>query len=116
MPIRKTTEQPIAKDQCQSAEYAANIALKALEFIAKDPRRLARFVGLTGLARDDVASLAQSGGFQAALLDYLLADETLLLVFASECGVHPKDISPAKVRLAQIARNNAESQRLAHRY
>jgi len=87
MLIRKTTEQPIVKAPRQSTEHAAIIALKALEFIAKDPRRLARFVELTGLTCDDVSNLAQSAGFQAALLDYLLADETLLLVFASECGV-----------------------------
>lgn len=85
MPIR--TESPIANTPHQSAEHASVIALRALEFIANDSRRLARFVELTGLTCDDVSKLAETAHFQAALLDHLLADETLLLVFASQSGV-----------------------------
>jgi hypothetical protein len=81
-------------------EEAEGIAIAALAFLADEPARLSRFLRLTGLVPADLAAGAGEPGLQAALLQHLLSDESLLLVFAADSGVDPELIEPACAILA----------------
>lgn len=77
------------------ADGAETIALSALAFLATDRRRLGRFLALTGLGPDELKEKARSPRILAAVLNHLLQDESLLLVFAASHGIAPELIGPA---------------------
>jgi hypothetical protein len=74
---------------------AESLAVEALAFIAADAERLARFLALTGIGPDNVRVAARDSGFLAAVLDYLAADDALLLAFAEQAGRNPAAVSRA---------------------
>ena len=84
---------PLSRDDAEA------MALNCLGFLAEDPRRLTRFLGLTGIEPETLRENAGTVAVQQAALDYLLADESLLLVFAGHCGVAPQTIAVARDRL-----------------
>lgn len=67
-------------------------ALKALGFLASEPERLQRFMDLSGLDIQAIRSSASDAAFLGGLLDYLLADQTLLLLFAESEQLPPERI------------------------
>ena len=75
-------------------DRSAAISLRVLAFLADDRDRLQRFLNLTGIAPDVLAVLAPDPHFQAAVLEYLLADEPLLLEFCGNAKIDPSQ--PAK--------------------
>ena len=75
---------------------AESIALQGLTFLASDPERMSRFFALTGIAPGELRSWNDEPRLQAAVLDHLLGDESLLLVFAAEAGIAPEDAAPAR--------------------
>jgi hypothetical protein len=77
-------------------EEAQVIALKILGFIAKDEARLEVFLKTTGCLPAAVAALADKPHFQAGVCDYLLANQSLLLVFAEMEDIRPETISQAR--------------------
>ncbi len=79
---------------------AETIAIAALAFLAQDGARLGRFLALTGLGPDELRENARQHVMLAAVLNHLLGDESLLLVFSSETGVVPEAIEPAHRLLA----------------
>ena len=81
-------------------DLAEALALQVLSFLVSDPKRISRFFALTGITPDDLRRVASSRELQAAILDYLLMDEGLLLVFCQETGVEPAIIAPAHRLLA----------------
>ena len=85
------------------ADDAETIALSALAFLAEDVERLQRFLALTGLGPAELRSEARTPRILAAVLDHLLKDESLLLVFAASHGVAPELIAPAHSLLEQRA-------------
>jgi hypothetical protein len=80
---------------------AEGIALAALAFLAEDPSRLGRFLALTGLGPEELKLRVGAPQTFAAVLEHLLGDETLLLVFASSKGVSPEQLAPAHALLSQ---------------
>ncbi len=80
-------------------ESAEAIGLAALVFLTEDGERLGRFLGETGLSPADLGSAAGTPHMLAAVLEYLLADESLLMVFAAGAGLDPLDIAPARFTL-----------------
>ena len=78
-----------------SPELAETLALQGLTFLASDGQRLARFLELTGIGPPELRSWAETPRLQIAVLEHLLADESLLLVFASEAGCAPEACSKA---------------------
>ncbi|MBA4171244.1 MAG: DUF3572 domain-containing protein [Hyphomicrobium sp.] len=82
-------------------EGAETIALKALTFLAEDMPRLGRFLALTGIGPSELAAGAATAGMQAAVLDHLLSDESLLLVFSAQAGLQPQQIGYAHALLAR---------------
>lgn len=83
-------------EKMQDAEV---IALKALGFLASDEDRMSRFMGLTGLTPQAIRKHAGEPSFLGGVLDHVLADQTLLLVFAEGEGVSPDVVVKARRKL-----------------
>jgi Protein of unknown function (DUF3572) len=81
-------------------EQAEAIGLAALGFLAEEPRRLGRFLSLSGMEPGDLGAQAGEPHMQAALLEHILNDETLLLVFTAEKRIDPEHVAPAYALLA----------------
>ena len=100
----KAPRQKNASRNGLSREGAEALALQGLTFLASDATRLTRFLTLTGIEPSELRGWDGNPGIQAAVLDHLLADESLLLVFAAETGTAPGDVAPAQALLAGGAR------------
>ncbi len=81
------------------SEEAEVAALQVLGFLAADPERLQRFMDLSGLDVQAIRSSATDPAFLAGLLDHLLSDESLLLIFAEEHGLRPERIQDLRRKL-----------------
>ena len=92
MVVRSKTVHP-------TTEAAETLALTALAFLAGDPARLVRFLNLTGFSAETLRQSAAEPATLASVLEYLLADEPLLLVFAADHGLDPTDVSRAQMVL-----------------
>ena len=80
------------------ADRAAMLALEALAFLAAEPDVFGRFADLSGLDPASARARAGEPEFLVSVLDFLLADETLLLDF---CGAGSTD--PRLLHLARHA-------------
>lgn len=85
------------------AAGAAEIGVAALTFLATDDNRLAKFLGLTGIAPDDLVAGARTPPMLLAVLEHLAADESQLLVFAAEAQLPPERIGEAIALLERAA-------------
>lgn len=90
----------MAKKAPMSIETASELAIGALTFLAEDPARLSRFLSLSGMAPDELSRTAGEPATQAAIIEYLLGDESLLLVFAANAQVPPESLATARDLLA----------------
>ena len=78
-----------------SLDEAEAIGFRALAFLAEDPARLGRFLALTGMRPDQLREEAASPANALAVLDHLMGDESLLLVFAANAGMTPEAVASA---------------------
>jgi len=85
--------------QSASPDSARSLAVSALTFIAADSDRLSRFLGLTGLGPHNLRSAAADPAFLGSVLDYLVADEELLVGFADDVGLKPEAVARAHYAL-----------------
>jgi Protein of unknown function (DUF3572) len=85
--------------QSVSAEYGRSLAALALSFLAADSERIRRFLDMTGLSPQTLHSAAQDPAFLGSVLEYVLADEELLLHFAADSDVEPEIIMRAHLAL-----------------
>jgi hypothetical protein len=81
--------------QSVSPEFGRSLAASALAFLAADPERLDRFVGLTGLGPHNLRQAAKDPAFLDSVLEYMLADEQLLLRFAGDSDLEPETVALA---------------------
>jgi hypothetical protein len=92
--------QPLPKKRHGlSRDEAEKLAISALSFLAGEEHRLAGFLHLTGLAPADLRREAGTPEFLAAVLDFIAADESLLLVFATEQRLEPTQVMIARQTL-----------------
>lgn len=84
-------------------EAAEGLAISALSFFAEDPERLGRFLSVTGLGPETLRTAAGEPGFLVSVLEYLLGDESLLLVFAETRRLRPTMIAAARHTLERAA-------------
>lgn len=75
------------------------LAIHALGFLGADTDRFERFLSLTGMTIDSVREAAGSKHFLKGVLEHILTDESLLLVFCAETNTPPEAIQPAARRL-----------------
>lgn len=87
----------------EHSEEAEIIAINALGFLAADGERLQRFIDLSGLDLDQLRAGASNPVFLGGVLDHLLADESLLLVFAEEQQLRPERIAALRRKLPGAA-------------
>lgn len=87
----------------RSSEEAEILAIHALGFLASDGERLQRFMDLTGMDVAAIRAGASSPAFLGGILDHLLADESLLLVFAEDQQVRPERIAELRRKLPGAA-------------
>lgn len=81
------------------AEEAEIIGLNALGFLAADGERLQRFMDLSGLDVAAIRAGATRPAFLGGILDHLLSDESLLLIFAEEQQMRPERIAQLRRKL-----------------
>jgi Protein of unknown function (DUF3572) len=83
----------------EAREAAETLAIQALAFIAEEPERLGRFLGMTGLEAGQIRAAARQPGFLAGVLEHMLGDESLLIAFASSAGMDPAAVARARAAL-----------------
>ena len=71
---------------------------RRLRFIAEEPERLTRFLGMTGIPVEQIRAAAREPGFLAGVLEHMLGDESLLIAFAASAGIDPADVARARER------------------
>jgi hypothetical protein len=71
------------------------VAIHGLSFLAGDSNRLERFLTLTGMGPADMSAARTDVGILAAVLEYMLGDEPLLLAFAANNALPPEQIETA---------------------
>jgi hypothetical protein len=89
------------------ADLAETVALEALAFLAEDVDRLQRFLASTGAGPADLRQGARTPRTLAAVLEHLMQDENLLLVFATSRAIAPELIAPAHSLLERQAQSGA---------
>jgi hypothetical protein len=82
---------------------AETLALKVLAFLAGNGEALGRFLGLSGINPQDLRERADDPLVLAAVLDFLLGDDKLLLEFAQDEGVDTKIVHAARRALPGAA-------------
>jgi len=85
--------------QSVSPEFGQSLAASALAFLAADPERLNRFLSLTGLGPHNLRDAAEDPAFHGSVLEYMLADEELLLRFAADSNLEPETVALARQAL-----------------
>lgn len=84
-------------------EGAEVLALRALAFLAADETWLAGFVKMTGIHPEELRRRAAEPTFLGAVLDFLLANEALLIAFAEAGELPPETVGAARRRLPGVA-------------
>jgi hypothetical protein len=80
-------------------DAARQMATDALLFLAQDDARIVQFLNTSGMDPADLRASARDDRTLAAVLDHLMAHESLLFVFAANARHQPADIQPALDRL-----------------
>lgn len=80
-------------------EGAEILALQALGWLAGDETRLERFLALSGLDGATLRAEAGNRDTLRAVMDFLLADEELLLDFCEIAQIAPRDFPAYRRRL-----------------
>ena len=81
--------------QSAKADFGQSVAVTALSFLAADAERLRRFLDITGLGPHNLRNAAKDPAFYGSVLEYIVADEPLLVRFAAEAGLEPEAVSRA---------------------
>jgi hypothetical protein len=77
-------------------DEAETLAIQALTFIAEEPERLSRFLGMSGIDVEQIRFAAREPGFLAGVLEHMLGDESLLIAFAASAGIDPAEVARAR--------------------
>lgn len=80
-------------------EFAETFALQALAWLAADEDMLGGFLGMSGLAPDQLRSRAGEPEFLGAVLDYILSADDMVLALADAMGRRPEDVLAARLAL-----------------
>jgi hypothetical protein len=77
------------------------LAIEAFAFLAAEKNRIVPFLKATGLTLSSIQDVLYSTDFLKGVLDFLLNDESLLLVFASHRALDPHNIATARRALEE---------------
>ncbi len=73
-------------------DAAEALALKALEFLANSPDNLDGFMAITGINGDELRARLEEPAVLAAVLDFMLKNEGLLVEFCDTASIKPRDV------------------------
>ncbi len=97
IPKNKWQKNPQKKGR-EAAEY---VAIKAIEYFAKNPESLGSFLAHAGVGPSDLKTAMTdpktSCEFLGGVLDYMMIDEKMLLDFAKDMDISPPDIVKARL-------------------
>ena len=82
-----------------TAESAEILALEGLGWLAGQDEGLDRFLAVSGLDPAGLREAVGAPGTGLAILEFLLANEQLLVAFCDATGTNPKAIHAARHRL-----------------
>lgn len=82
-----------------NTDKAEILALQGLGWLASSEDGLDRFLALSGLDAESLRASAGSPDMNVAVLDFLLANEDLLLRFCESAEIEPKALHLARYRL-----------------
>jgi hypothetical protein len=77
-------------------EAAEHLAIQALAYLGEESDRLARFLALSGLDPNTIRAAAHDPRFLAGVLEYVAADEALLIAFAAHAQVAPEMLAAGR--------------------
>lgn len=77
-------------------EKAEILALEALAWLAGRHDDITRFLAVSGMETTDLRRAAGERDFLVSLLDFLLANEPLLLDFCQDASMQPQAIHKAR--------------------
>ncbi|MEM6678598.1 MAG: DUF3572 domain-containing protein [Pseudomonadota bacterium] len=80
-------------------EAAETLALEALGYLAADETLMTRFMAEAGAAPGDLSAAAADPAFLGFVLDFLLADEPVLMAFAESVRSAPERVMQARAAL-----------------
>lgn len=75
------------------------MALEALAWLVGQPAAISRFLTMSGLEAGDLRRSVGDPGLQASVLDYVLANEALLLEFCQSASLKPHLVHAARDQL-----------------
>jgi hypothetical protein len=75
------------------------LALKGLAYLANSNEPLDRFIALSGTGTGELRDRAGEPEFLAAVIDFLLSDEVLLMAFCDGASIDPRDLQMARQAL-----------------
>ena len=84
-------------------ESAEILALEGLGWLAGQEEGLDRFLAISGLDPASLRAAAGSPGTGLAVVEFLLANEPLLLAFCEATGTSPQAVHAARHRLESTA-------------
>jgi hypothetical protein len=84
-----------AKSAGLSVDEAEALAATVFATLTGDPPRLVRFMTDSGIGPDDLRAAAGTRDILVAVLEHVLADESLLLVVATETNSKPETLMAA---------------------
>jgi hypothetical protein len=78
-------------------EWAEEIALLAIQFLAQRPEDLGSFLAQTGLGPADLRARVTDPEFLGGLLDHLIGNQELLIAFAASASLKPQEVVRARL-------------------
>jgi len=79
------------------------LAINALTFLAQSPEDLDRFVTLSGIAPTDLRARAGDPEILAAVLDFMLSDDSRVTGFCEAIAIDPRELHAARRALPGAA-------------
>lgn len=87
-------------DRLDPRQVAEIVAIRALEFLSREPEQLGLFLAETGLGPASLRSAANSPEFLTGVLEFILRDEKRVRAFAEASEFGPETITSAHIALS----------------
>ncbi len=94
--VNELTDEMARSLTSMNSDRAATLALEALAFLAVRQETFERFADLSGLDPATVSARAAEVEFLVSVLDFILADEQLLLDFCENGSSDPRALHVAR--------------------
>ena len=86
----------------KSAQDGEILAVSAFGFLAGEQEYFAKFTQMSGIDIGDISEMVNSPSFLAAVLSFLLSDDSMLLAFCQSADCVPEDAIRAQHFLSEL--------------